>query len=240
MPQRLLLHTCRLCTALSSSRGAPFAARRARRRVAIDHGSAAARRGGDGRAQRLLLHPCRCCTTHCSSRGTPSAAHRARRRVLCALKSVATRCAAACCAPPHRQHLSRCCAAHSMRQSAPSAALRARRRRQNQCSRPAPRRARRLAPQCGVSSWCLVTGALAAPNAARQRSRKRTPRACRARCRAAAWRAGRAAARRDARTATEQSAALSGERVRRGAHFVACRARRRVWCTCRRVFPRSD
>jgi hypothetical protein len=50
----------------------------------------------------------------------------------------------------------------------------------------------------------------------------------RARCHATARRAGRAAARRGACTATEQSAALSGERVRRSAHFVACRARLRV------------
>ena len=125
-------------------------------------------------------------------------------------------------------HTCRRCTALRLRRRAPSAALRAWRRRPHQCPRTAPRRAWRWASRCGVCSWCWFTGALAAPSAVHQRSRKRTRRAVHARCRVAAWREGRAAARRVACTATEQSAALSGERVRRGAHFVACRARLRV------------
>jgi hypothetical protein len=80
---------------------------------------------------------------------------------------------------------------------------------------------RGAAPAAGAGSQ--VTGALAAPSAARQRIRKRTPRAVHAQCRAAARRAGRAAARRGASSTTEQSAALSGERVRRARAAAALR-----------------
>lgn len=72
-------------TTRRSAQPRPYAAHH---RVAIDHGSAVARRGWDGGARRPLLHTCRRRTALSSGRRAPSAACRSRRRVVLDLQSV--------------------------------------------------------------------------------------------------------------------------------------------------------
>jgi hypothetical protein len=126
-----------------------------------------------------------CCAVHmlCAPQAAlrrALVARRARGRVLLNLLSVATRCAAACGAPPRMQHLSRCCAANSMRH----ARLQPRSAHASDANNTVLAR-RRDALGAGRRGAASVAGAdsqvhSAAPSAARQRSRKRTPRALRA------------------------------------------------------------
>ena len=91
--RRLLLHTCRCCTALSSSRGATSAARRSRHQVLHDLQSVATRCAAACGAPPRMQHHSRCCAPLRLRRGAPSAAFRTRLRRPQQYPRTAPRCA---------------------------------------------------------------------------------------------------------------------------------------------------